>query len=139
MPVDPQVVKTRIRKIEECVDRLREIGEAPEKAYFADRGLQSAAERLLQVAIQSLLDIGSHLIAELGFREAEGYAEIVDILGEEGVLPEAFAKRVRKMAGLRNILVHNYLDVDAGKLWKHLGKLDDFEAFCRHVLAYLKR
>lgn len=53
-------------------------------------------------------------------------------------LPEAFARRIRKMAGLRNILVHNYLDVDPGELRKHLGKLDDFEKCCRYVLRYLK-
>ena len=138
MPVKPPIVKARIRKIEECVADLQEIRKLPERAFIENRSVRAAAERLLQVAIQSVLDIGSHIIAERGFREADGYAEIIDILGEEGVLPKRFAARIRGMAGLRNILVHDYLDVDPGELRKHLGRLKDFERYCRYVVEYAR-
>lgn len=83
LAVKSSIVKSRIRKIEECVAYLEGIRKLPERLFLADRPARAAAERLLQVAIQSLLDIGSHIIAERGFREADGYAEIIDILGEE--------------------------------------------------------
>jgi uncharacterized protein YutE (UPF0331/DUF86 family) len=67
----PPVVKARIRKIEECVAELRELKKTPERTFLANRSVRAATERLLQVAIQSLLDIGSHLIAEHGFRGAD--------------------------------------------------------------------
>jgi len=133
----PPIVKARIRKIEECVAELREINKIPERTFLESRSVRAATERLLQVAIQSLLDIGSHLIAERGFREAESYADIIDILGEGKVFPKAFAARIRGMAGLRNILVHDYLEVDPKELRRHLGRLVDFERYCQHVIAYL--
>lgn len=139
MAVEPQVVKTRIREIRDCVLELREVGEMPEAQFLSDRRTIRATERLLQVAIQSVLDVGSHLIAALGFREPEGYAEIIDVLGEERVIPEDFAGRIRGMAGLRNILVHEYIRVDPAKLRNALRTTDDFETFCRHVLDYLER
>lgn len=137
MGAKPPVVKARIRKIEKCVAELREIKKIPERTFLESRSVRAATERLLQVAIQSLLDIGSHLIAERGFREAESYADIIDILGEAKVIPKAFAGRIRGMAGLRNILVHDYLEVDPKELRRHLGRIGDFERFCRHVIAYL--
>jgi uncharacterized protein YutE (UPF0331/DUF86 family) len=42
------------------------------------------------------------------------------------------------MAGLRNILVHDYLEVDPAELRKHLGRLKDFERYCRYVVEYLR-
>lgn len=137
MAAKPPIVKARIRKIEECVAELREIKNIPERTFLESRYVRAATERLLQVAIQSLLDIGSHLIAERGLREAESYADIIDILGEFKVIPKAFAGRIRGMAGLRNILVHDYLEVDPKELRRHLGRIGDFERFCRHVIAYL--
>lgn len=137
MPVKPPIVKARIRKIEECVADLQGIRKLPARTFFENRSVRAAAERLLQVAIQSVLDIGSHIIAERGFREANGYAEIIDILCEEDVLPRRFAARIRGMAGLRNILVHDYLEVDPAELRKHLGRLKDFERYCRFVIEYL--
>lgn len=138
MPVKPPIVKARIRKVEECVADLQEIRKLPARVFLENRSIRAAAERLLQVSIQSVLDIGSHIIAERGFREADGYAEIIDILGEEGVLPKRFAARIRGMAGLRNILVHDYLEVDPAELRKNLGKLKDFERYCRYVVEYLR-
>lgn len=137
MSAKPPVVKARIRKIEECVAELRELKKTPERTFLASRSVRAATERLLQVAIQSLLDIGSHLIAERGFREAESYADIIDILGEEKVIPKAFAGRIRGMAGLRNILVHDYLEINPAELRRHLGRIGDFERYCRHVIKYL--
>jgi uncharacterized protein YutE (UPF0331/DUF86 family) len=137
LPVKPPIVKARIRKVEECVVDLEGIRKLPARAFFENRSVRAAAERLLQVAIQSVLDIGSHIIAERGFREAAGYAEIIDILGQEGVIPKRFAARIRGMAGLRNILVHDYLEVDPAELRKHLGRLKDFERYCRYVVEHL--
>lgn len=137
MAAKPPIVKVRLRKIEECVAELRELRKIPERTFLANRAVRAAAERLLQVAIQSLLDIGSHLIAEHGFREAESYSDIIDILGEERVIPKTFAGRIRGMAGLRNILVHDYLEIDPTELRRHLGRIRDFERYGQYVINYL--
>jgi len=44
------------------------------------------------------------------------------------------------MAGFRNILVHQYLEIDEGEVYRNLqlGPAD-FEAFVDHVLAFLQR
>ena len=46
---------------------------------------------------------------------------------------------LRRMKGLRNLLVHEYGRVDDALVFDVVNKhLDDFEAFKRIVLAYLR-
>jgi uncharacterized protein YutE (UPF0331/DUF86 family) len=139
LPVDTKVVESRIRKIEESVVRLREIAEMPGNPFLSDPRTYPAMERHFQVAIQSVLDIGAHLIAEQGLREPEGYTDILGILGEAGVIPREFSERIQGMAGLRNILVHDYMIVDRERLTRLLQDLDDFGSFCRYVAEYIHR
>lgn len=102
--------------------------------------LRSAVERNLQVAIQSLLDIGTHIIAEMGFELPDENKDIFRILGDEGILPTEFADRIKGMAGFRNILVHGYIDVDFEKVYHHLtNDLKDFKEFAHHVVNFLEK
>lgn len=44
------------------------------------------------------------------------YTDIIDKLGERNVIPSEFAKNIRGMAGLRNILIHEYTYIDLRKI-----------------------
>lgn len=44
------------------------------------------------------------------------------------------------MVRFRNILVHNYLDVDSTLVYEHLThRLDDFEEFARAILKFVEQ
>lgn len=44
------------------------------------------------------------------------------------------------MAGFRNILVHQHLEIDEREVYRNLQLgPDDFETFVDHVLAFLQR
>ncbi|MEM0049341.1 MAG: HepT-like ribonuclease domain-containing protein [Candidatus Bathyarchaeia archaeon] len=73
-------------------------------------------ERLVQVIIQALLDLGLMAIAALGKRAPERYSEVGDILCELGLLSVEDSKVMRAMAGLRNLLTHMYARVDRDKV-----------------------
>ena len=54
------------------------------------------------------------------------------------VLPGAFGARFRRIAGFRNVLVHDYIEVDLAVVSRVLGEnLDDFEEFARLVERHL--
>ncbi len=110
--------------------RLRRLAGADRERYLADAGLQAQAERWLHLAAESCLDLAHHLIAERGWRTPDTYHDAFVVLREEGVLDEGLAQRMAAWAGLRNVLVHLYLDVDHARLWAILQEdLDDVEAF----------
>jgi len=68
-------------------------------------------ERLVQLTIQALLDLGLMVISALGGRTPKGYSEVGDLLSDLGALEETDSKLLRSMGGMRNILVHAYATV----------------------------
>ena len=60
-------------------------------------------------------------------------------MGREGILPPDFSERISGRAGFRNLLVHDYAEVDPERVYEFLqDRLGDFEEFMRYVSIYLK-
>jgi uncharacterized protein YutE (UPF0331/DUF86 family) len=137
--VDAETVRRRLRRLDEWVQRLRDLGKRPKDEFLEDPTAQAAAERLLQVSIQIVLDIGAHILSDRGIVDWEEYREIPERLVRLGVLPKPLAERLTRAAGQRNILVHLYLDVDPGRIHETLRHdLDAFSEFATHVLRLLE-
>jgi len=68
-------------------------------------------ERLVQLVIQSLLDLGLMVIAALNGKTPGAYSEVGEDLQNLNVLVERDANLLRSMAGMRNLLVHAYAAV----------------------------
>ena len=66
----------------------------------------------MQLAIEAVLDMGSHVIAELELGTVEAYSDIPKILADKGYISSELAERWIRMIGFRNILVHEYLEID---------------------------
>ncbi len=102
--------------------------------------LLSAVERNFHVAIECILDIGNHIIAEKGFETPETNEDIIRILGDEGVIAPDFADRIKGLAGFRNVLVHEYTGIDYRLLYEYLlHRLDDLSEFARDISLYLEK
>ncbi|WYM86760.1 DUF86 domain-containing protein [Methanolobus sp. WCC5] len=102
--------------------------------------LRSAVERNFQLAIESAIDIGEMIISREGFERPEVYRSVFLILGNHGIIPPEFAEGFAQAAGLRNVLVHIYEEVDIDILHMFLTeRLEDFDEFARHTARYLSR
>jgi uncharacterized protein YutE (UPF0331/DUF86 family) len=94
----------------------------------------------MQVAIEIVIETGEMIIAREGFRKPETNREVIEILGERGILDRKFAAKFAPAAGFRNILVHRYGEIDLDELHSHLRHdTKDFDAFARQVAAYLRK
>lgn len=92
-------------------------------------------ERGLQISIQIVLDIGNHILAQKGL-SADSYKDILRELGKQNIIPPEFVRKITGMAGLRNILVHEYAKVDAALLAGIVNNsLGDFKQFAEYVFA----
>lgn len=82
--------------------------------------------------MECALDIGNHLIADQGLPTPKVYKDIFAILADAKVIPAALAASLQKWAGFRDILVHNYLEIDHGIAYDALSldfqALEDFAA-----------
>ncbi len=132
--VDRDVLDRRLARIEDLLRELRKLATVPREEYLGGRGLQAQAERWLQLAAGCALDLANHLIADRGWRTPQTYRESFAILRDQGVLSDDLAAKMEDWAGLRNVLVRLYLEVDHERIWEILtADLDQLEAFAAAV------
>jgi uncharacterized protein YutE (UPF0331/DUF86 family) len=112
------VVAARLEKLREYFQTLRSVQKNDLHRFKKDPFIHGAAERYLHLSIECLLDIGNHIIADRGYRKPETYGEILQILAEEGVIPEKLFQELEGMAAFRNVLVHDYLKLDLDKVYQ---------------------
>lgn len=136
--VDADRVAVRLERLEELIERLEEVREGGEDAYLADPRLRAMTERLLEVAVQICIDLGTQVVMERSAPPPSSYADIFRILGERDLLPKDLADRLGAAARQRNLLAHLYLEIDDPAVFAFLAHLDDlrrFGAFARDQLG----
>jgi uncharacterized protein YutE (UPF0331/DUF86 family) len=72
------------------------------------------------------------VVSELGLKAPVDYRGVFESLCPAG-LDSSLAERLAAAAGMRNILVHGYLDVDDEAVWNALGRLGDLRDFAATV------
>jgi uncharacterized protein YutE (UPF0331/DUF86 family) len=133
--VDRYVVQARIAKIREYVALLRKIRRlADERRFAEDPLIYGNAERYLQLAIQGVLDISNHIVADMRLNLPADSKDLFSLLATHKVLPVRLSKKLVSMAGFRNVLVHEYLEIDRRRVYRVLkDELGDFEKFIKAV------
>lgn len=135
----PESISSRLSKFNEYVTELKTYRQRSLEQFTQDHVLHHATERCLQLAIESVLDIGSHLIAARGDREPRDYEEIVTVLAEVRVIPAELAERLRGVGKFRNLLVHEYVVLDLAQVYQHLVRLEDLEQLAQCLVQAIER
>ena len=133
------VVAAKIELIEEMLAGIATLPLASAEELTADPRMLAAGESFLRRALESLLDLGRHLLAQgFGIPTAE-YKAIPRELEQVGVLTPALAARLQQMAGYRNRLIHMYDEITPGELYRilthHLGDVPDVLDALRHWIT----
>ena len=135
-----EVAGILLGRLEEYLKSLREHGKVSKDELENSDVLLTFVERKLQLAAQVCIDLGNHLISYFGFETPKDYKEIFQILVKEGVISKDLSSNMRRMAGFRNILVHDYLSVDIGKVAEVLDTgLRDFDDFSTAVVEFFEK
>jgi uncharacterized protein YutE (UPF0331/DUF86 family) len=116
--VRKDVVAARLNRLREYLRTLRAVQEYDLEKFRSDPFIHGTAERYLHLSIECLLDIGNHIISDRGYRKPDTYTEILEILAEEGVVSRELCRKMSGMAAFRNVLVHDYVNLDLEKVYK---------------------
>jgi len=134
----PEVIRRRLQKLDDYLAVLRGLQRYSLVAFLEDPERYGSAERFLQLAIETLNDMGSHVIAQRALGIVESYRDIPFILAEHGYLDDAMREKWIQMIGFRNILVHDYLDLDREIVYRVLQHdLEDIERLRRAFAQFL--
>jgi len=136
----PAVVAERLRKLREILRNLAEVRAVPREEFVASYRHYWLAERGLQLAAETLFDIGSHILAGHFNVHPSSYEDVLEHLARQNVLTPDLRQRLRGLGGFRNILVHEYLDIEEDRVYTALQEeVAGFDAFADEIEAFLRK
>ena len=138
--VDRERVLAKLDELESYLRELRQVAPPTFDAYQRSLEKRRACERLLQIAVEAVIDVCALLVKGLRLGLPGEEDDVFEKLQQAGVLSEAMVQTLRRMRRFRNLLVHEYGQIDDRLVFEilqtHLG---DFEAFRDEVVQALKR
>lgn len=138
MMVRREVIERRLKKLDEYLSVLSELQKYSLDDFLAEPERYGSTERFLQLAIETTIDIGNHIVADMNLGDVQWSSDIASILHEKGYLPVELREVWIKMIGFRNLLVHDYLDIDRTKVHQILqNNLSDLKALEKVFAQFL--
>ncbi|MFP3953418.1 MAG: type VII toxin-antitoxin system HepT family RNase toxin [Candidatus Acetothermia bacterium] len=130
-------IDRRLERLNECLSKLEPLTDKSLEEIKEDPYLEDVIERNLEVAAQSCIDISNRIISLEGFKKPADYYQAIEILGENQIIPGDFAAKLAPIAGFRNLLVHQYLDVDQDEVYRRLKDLGQLYQFRDYIRVWL--
>ena len=138
--IDKEVITKKFQELNRYLKELEDFKSISWHEFSSSLGKQWMVFHGLQLSVQALIDVGNHILAAMGENRIEDYADIIDKLGEKNIIPSEFARQIRGMVGLRNILIHEYVSIDLNKIYEILqNRLDDFRDFIKYINQFMKK
>ena len=135
--IDAALVGKKLAFIDTCLREMTDLADVTRLA--SDLREQRFVQHTLQLALQAALDTSSHIVSARRLGEPETNRELFGLLVQDGWVSDDLLPRMQAMAGLRNILVHGYQQVDNAILRDvvehHLGDVQLFVDQVRSGLA----
>jgi uncharacterized protein YutE (UPF0331/DUF86 family) len=137
--VNKSVILRKVSLIRHNLSRLKEKENVSLESLKNDLDIQDIVLHNLQLAIQGCIDIGSHLISDEGWGVAGSLNEIFHILQNKGVIKAEMVEKIISMVGFRNILVHEYENVNFDIVYNILHHhLRDINEYLLAIVNYFK-
>ena len=98
----------RLERFNKALEILEKLKTKRKEVFVNDLWLTSVAERNIQIAVEFAIDLSNSLLSKLGAPIPESYKDSIKKLKEFEVIDETMEKKMKKIVGLRNIIVHLY-------------------------------
>jgi uncharacterized protein YutE (UPF0331/DUF86 family) len=138
--VDRDKIEGLIRHLQEYNAILKETTNQPEKDYLNDPKMIGSTRYYLQISIETCINIANHMIATQRLRAPKDYKDSFQVLYETKILYDEITRKMKEVAGLRNLLVHIYWDVDDRMIYESIqSELNDFEDFITEIMVFIDK
>ncbi len=135
--VNKNIIYRYLESLEHSIRKLKNMDLTMEM-ITGDEDIQDLVDRRMQKAIETCIDIAAHIVATEKLGPAETSSALFQLLAKQNIIPRQLAKQLGKAVGLRNILVHEYTQIDYQLAYNDLDKkLADLSLFVQHIQKYL--
>jgi len=136
--VDKNLILRKISELEIHLKEISEFSAISVEAYKKDWKTQRIVERTLQIMIELCIDVAEHIISDARMRLPTTYSDTFMVLYENHIIDQPLLVTMEKMAKFRNVVVHQYENVDPEIIITILGKsLNDFILFKSTIIHYI--
>lgn len=137
--INNEKVSQRIADIAKAYNELKKYEAMDGKKFLDNQDNFPLACYWLRLGIEAVLTIAIHILSRLPQNgKDKDYTQVLTSLGDYGVIPQDFAKKIRGMAGYRNRLVHLYWEIKPEELLNIIKEdLSDFEEFIKYIKEFL--
>jgi uncharacterized protein YutE (UPF0331/DUF86 family) len=138
--VDKVLIGRKISELETYLNQIREFRKISVARYNKDWKTQRIVERTLQILIELCIDIANHLISDRGMRLPTSYSDTFRVLMEQGIISKYLYKKMENMAKFRNVIVHQYEDINSRIVVSILHKnIKDFEKYKQAIIKCISQ
>ncbi len=125
--VDAERLSRLLARVDADVADLRDA--AAQVALIEEPIRLRAVKYSFITAIEGCTRAAQHVISSEGLGMPQSNADALRLLGEKGVVEPESAEAIARAVGFRNVLVHEYVDVDDSVVVANLTLLPDLDAF----------
>lgn len=133
--VDEGRMSRLLRAVADRTRRLREAADRP--AQDRDELWSDGVKYLLVTAIEACVDVAQHVAASERYPAPDSNADAIRLLGGRGVIAADLAQSLGRAVGFRNVLVHQYVQIDEAIVLAALERLDEFDQFVAEVSRWV--
>ncbi len=125
------IVLNKKESIERCIRQIRTYYNLPSDTLFEEDYIKQDAIAInLQRACEQCIDLANHTIRVRKLGLPKESKESFQLLAVSHIIPYDLAARLSKMVGFRNVLVHEYQQMDIGLMIEVIeNRLDDLLLF----------
>lgn len=139
MEFDKNKIDQKLLFMNTCLNKLRKLRTFDKDTFIDDFTKVDSAKYLLQVSIEGMLDIASHLIARNRWGKPKDNKEHFQILSDNRIIDSKDVTVYFNMARFRNRIVHMYFNISDEMIYDIVqNNLDDFERFIGNIVRVLK-
>jgi len=137
--IDKEFIREKVNQGEKYLVELESFLKLTDSDFLKDSKNRYALERVFLLLVEEMVDINNHFLRELNI-SINDLKSSFESMGEAGALPKDFAKKIAPLAGVRNILVHQYEKIDLELFLKNLrANLGDFEKYFSAVIKFISK
>ena len=134
-------IKGKIKDIKNYLEQLSKIKPNKFEEYEKDFKTKAACERYVEKIAEAVVDLATRVIKEKDLEMPEKEYEAFEILEKENIIDSNLTKKLKDMKGMRNIIAHQYGDVNDEFMYTAINKEieDDVKTFLEIIKKLNKK
>ncbi len=136
--LDRDVLHARLSRMRDLLDDLESVKDVTVERLERDRMTRHAVERILSRLVDLAVSVNGHVAAATLGRGPADYRESFALAARSGAISQDLADELEPSAGLRNVLVHDYVSIDLAAVAKSVPVvLVGYRRFVAEVSRFL--